>query len=177
MPQRTADARSAAEAAGIGLSGADVPGLDPHESILAHTHPAATGAASAPPGAKVCCVCGRNVSGRIRFKDKQGRYWCSDCNAGDKLPVPPAIKNHEATSACGDCGKVMPPTELSDYHGMKLCDVCRGKHQWRAKRAEERMASVARGEAIKQSRKRQVMVALGVAAILLACWAFWHFTH
>ena len=56
--------------------------------------------------AKLCHVCGENVSGRQRYRDSVGRYWCTDCREADER------KNE---SRCPDCGKLFPPDKLFEF--------------------------------------------------------------
>ena len=114
---------------------------------------------------KVCCVCGKDVNGRKRFKDAQGRYWCVACNDAGLHPIPEAAK--VGAHACGDCGKVLSAGELQDYHGQKLCEGCKVKHQLRAKREEGRMAALAREEKTKSAHRKQIIIALAVALVVL----------
>ncbi len=65
---------------------------------------------------KVCCVCGTVLNNRPRFKDSDGRYWCSACNESDHQLNRPA--------PCADCGVEMSRRDLKEVRGLLLCPVC-----------------------------------------------------
>jgi hypothetical protein len=64
---------------------------------------------------KICHVCGENVTGRQRYRDSIGRYWCADCREADER------KNE---SRCPDCGKLFPPDRLFEFQLTRVCKSC-----------------------------------------------------
>src|ERR1041384_7680768 len=52
----------------------------------------------AAPGVKICCICGADVAGKQRMKDREGRYFCYDCGVEDSKR-----KHGEAGEMCADC--------------------------------------------------------------------------
>src|SRR3989442_12348767 len=54
---------------------------------------------AAPKPEKTCYVCGKNLEGHSRRKDKLGRYWCKDCARADE-----AVKKKQEDLRCPDCG-------------------------------------------------------------------------
>src|SRR5512133_3524859 len=70
---------------------------------------------------KVCCVCGCDLTHKMRFKDGSGKYWCSRCNDAAHERTRPA--------SCADCGIEMPRDQMIEARGMVLCPVCNEKRQ------------------------------------------------
>lgn len=68
--------------------------------------------------AKVCCQCGKDLSGHTRYHDHTGAYWCRSC------------REHEKRSAksirvfCEDCHKRIDGTKVDPYDGRTLCGAC-----------------------------------------------------
>lgn len=65
---------------------------------------------------KVCCICGCDLTHKIRFKDNSGKYWCSRCNDADH--------EHKRPSPCADCGTEVPHDQLIEVGGVLLCTTC-----------------------------------------------------
>jgi hypothetical protein len=66
---------------------------------------------------KKCYVCGADLTGRVRFKDSAGHYWCKDCTSQDK-------KKREEETRCPDCGRVFPEEKLVYFQTEKVCSSC-----------------------------------------------------
>jgi hypothetical protein len=76
--------------------------------------------AAPPPGAKICCVCGKDVTNAKRAKDARG-YWCYDCHKKDKE----AERAKNPRARCPQCGRLVPADSITTYHGITLCAKCR----------------------------------------------------
>jgi DNA-directed RNA polymerase subunit RPC12/RpoP len=116
-------------------------------------------AAAATVVEKICRLCGTNLSGQRRLKDSDG-YLC----------VPCAEKLHESKKAgmvaCGECGRMLKPAGLIDYHGVKICKRCFADHQELDKFKAPPPKIVGADEAEKRRLKIWLAIA-GVLAIIL----------
>ena len=73
-------------------------------------------------GAKVCCSCGKNVSGQKRMKDSQGRYWCVPCGQADQRKKGGGGSSGETT--CAGCGGTFPTRRMQEYARQSYCKRC-----------------------------------------------------
>jgi hypothetical protein len=114
------------------------------------------------PAGKACCVCGTDLSGRTRFKDSQGRYWCPTCNEKDQLAKEPA--------ACPDCNAQMTRADLVEFKGVPVCKECWEKRRQVARREEARIQR-AEEAAREDAERRRRWFTLGiVAAVVVVLW-------
>ena len=67
-------------------------------------------------GAKLCCKCGIDVSGRKRLKDHQGRYWCPECSTSDEKR-----KKLIEQGICAGCGEAFQGHELTVIGAKTSC--------------------------------------------------------
>jgi hypothetical protein len=105
-------------------------------------------------GGKICCVCKESVSGRKRYKDAEGKYWCEDCARADSMRKHPA--------ACNDCKQMFPGTDLVEYEGVRLCRDCAGKRYVQAKRAAARKTAVAIEVEHDKIKRKRILIAVSV---------------
>jgi len=112
----------------------------------------------AAPAAKVCCQCGKDLSGKKRLRDSRG-YWCVDCHKADK------IANAPKGEKCEDCGRIVAPTALSDFGGRRICGICRNDLKETAR--EERRLSPVKTDAFQKHDRRRVYVMFGIVAVLV----------
>jgi hypothetical protein len=68
---------------------------------------------------KKCYVCGADLAGRVRLKDKLGRYWCKECSAADAR-----AKKREDELRCADCSRVFPANKLKYFQTDRVCATC-----------------------------------------------------
>ena len=68
---------------------------------------------------KRCYVCGTDLAGRVRLKDKLGRYWCKECSAADER-----AKKREDELRCADCSRVFPAGKLKYFQTDQVCATC-----------------------------------------------------
>lgn len=105
---------------------------------------------------KVCCHCGKSLSGKKRFKDSLG-YWCEACHYTQKKDE---MRDH---TPCDGCGRYVEEHKLADYEGLKMCSRCiterksRGRNRWRVTFGSEHDAQ----------EKRTLVILVVVAAVLL----------
>jgi hypothetical protein len=117
----------------------------------------------AVPGSKICCICGADVTGKRRYKDREGRYFCPDCNMLDAerkeaAPPPPSV--------CGECQKTFPREELAEENGQLICEPCRTEKIAREKRERARIAA-AEAEAELMEKRKKVLIAVSIAMAVL----------
>src|ERR1043165_666961 len=66
--------------------------------------------------AKTCYVCGVDLAGKKRLKDKLGRYWCNECAEADER-----AKKRGEELRCPDCGRVFPVGKLMYFQTERVC--------------------------------------------------------
>ena len=122
--------------------------------------------------AKVCCACGKNVTGQNRFKDAEGRYWCYDCGVEDHVR-----KHPEDGIACADCGGHFPPSKLTSFDDEIYCDPCLGKIKARKKREEARIAAASAEARAQEVRYKLFLAALMTGVVIAVALAAWVMTR
>ena len=110
------------------------------------------------PKAKVCCQCGKDLTGHRRLRDSRG-YWCYACHKLDKEA------NKPKGVACADCGRIVPEAALSEYEGLQICGACRAERKELSR--EQRRLSPVKTTAHDEMAKRRLYWVLGVVAVLL----------
>lgn len=142
--------------------------VESNETILvknrARSSDTTVGGVSAP-GSKVCCVCGADVAGKKRMKDADGHYWCYDCGMEDTVR-----KHPEQAVECVECHDKFPPTKLVEFDGSKVCSPCATKLIHAKKRAEARIAAAAEEARRDEVRKKQIMIGVGIVAVIIVLW-------
>jgi hypothetical protein len=123
-----------------------------------------------PKVGKFCCVCGKNVAGEERFKDKLGRYWCYDCGKADSEK-----KHSNDLVNCADCGQPQKRADLIQFDQLKLCDHCNKKRVWAARREKARIAAAEQEAREAEQRRQRMMIAAVVAAVVLVFAGVWMF--
>jgi hypothetical protein len=145
-------------------------GTSSAETVHAHDLSEVHSPASAPPGEKICCVCGKIVTHEERFKDKKGHYWCYDCGVAD------SHRRHGTDSVtCPECHQNFGAREMVQYEGHHLCPDCAHKHAMAVKRQATRLAAALEAE---KNARHQWRIMIG-GAVAFACAAtgllLWHF--
>jgi hypothetical protein len=69
---------------------------------------------------KVCCACGKDLTGHTRFKDSIG-YWCKDCHRTDK--------RRRQGIKCAGCGREFPEQKLILFEHEHRCATCEKERQ------------------------------------------------
>lgn len=75
--------------------------------------------------AKVCVVCGADVSSQRRVKDPQGNYYCQVCydaKLADRRAR--ATGNPEVDFECGTCRRFFAVEDVYDEGGTIICKAC-----------------------------------------------------
>jgi hypothetical protein len=111
--------------------------------------------ASMPKVEKICRICGKNLSGHRRIKDKFG-YICLACDQDEKDATA------EGLVSCGECGRKLKPAGLIDYHGTKICRRCFADHQ----EISKFKAPPPKLELHDEHEKKRLYILLAVAGVL-----------
>jgi DNA-directed RNA polymerase subunit RPC12/RpoP len=92
--------------------------VPPAPDLSDEEDPSATHLLDAPkPKGKICCMCGKDVSGKKRLRDSLG-YWCMDCHRADqKRRKPQGIP-------CPKCGRIVKPETIVVEDNQKMCSRC-----------------------------------------------------
>jgi hypothetical protein len=116
----------------------------------------------ARPGerAKLCCVCGKDITHAKRMKDAAtGRYWCVECGAAN-----PLHQRHAMDVPCPECKKYFAPLAMIKYKDHYICAECYAKHTGKGKVA---------GTGAKSSG-RKIIIALAVVAAGIILIAYYY---
>ena len=114
---------------------------------------------------KLCVVCGADVAGQPRMKDKSGAYFCIPCGKADTK------KKHSVGTPCKDCGDKFPDEQLHMHNGDQVCDGCLASR--RAKQRENSRKFRAQAEADESSHARHIQIGAGIAAVAAAGVIWW----
>ena len=113
---------------------------------------------SPAPVAKVCCKCGKDLTGKKRLRDSRG-YWCYACHKLDMEA------NKAEGVRCADCGRVVAESALTEYDGVRICSACRADRK-EFDREKKRLAPID-SKAYQQLDKNRMFWLAGVLALLL----------
>ena len=118
-------------------------------------------------GAKICCRCGADVSGKKRLKDHDGRYWCPDCSNSDERR-----KKLVASGICSGCGEAFHGPELTVIGDNTYCKPC-----LKVRARKETGGFVANVKDMlsgsRDHEKRKVLTMLIISAVIVVV-ALWH---
>lgn len=125
-----------------------------------------------PPGAKICCICGKDVTNAKRAKDARG-YWCYECHRKDKDRERAA----KPRARCPQCGRLVPAESITTYHGITLCAKCRLEEEELPNHMKLKYkAKLDKDPKAAEKQKKMVMV-LGVIVGVLLVIALLHAVH
>ena len=110
---------------------------------------------------KICVVCGANVAGKPRLKDKQGQYFCIECGEAD------SERKHSVGTPCTDCKKKFPDKELHQHNGEPVCEACLAKRHTAERDHSRRMRAQHEEEETRRARKIQISVGIGVVVLAI----------
>jgi hypothetical protein len=117
-----------------------------------------------PPDAKLCHLCGDNLTGRQRYRDSIGRYWCTDCREADE-------RRNE--SRCPDCGKLFPPDKLFEFQLTRVCKGCYRTRIDETTRKLTRMGHDAAHRKYEIARIKWMSIILAVLLVLATIHQLW----
>jgi len=110
------------------------------------------------PAPKVCCRCGKDVSGKKRYHDSLG-YWCADCHKADK------VANKPKGVRCPDCGRIVSEGAIVEYEGNRICGRCRADRKEIEK--QKRRFGKVDDTAYHDSGNKRLYILLAIFALLL----------
>jgi hypothetical protein len=110
------------------------------------------------PKPKVCCQCGKDLSGHRRLRDSRG-YWCYACHKLDKEA------NKPKGEKCPECSRVVAESAMGDFEGRRVCGKCREELKEKAK--EQRRLSPVKTDAHEELAKHRLFWIMGIAAVLV----------
>jgi hypothetical protein len=157
------------ETAAVGsVAGSGGTGTQPGTVVGTVTPPPVGGSSpSLPSGTtKVCCVCGKDVSGQRRFKDHRG-YWCEVCHRDDARKSGKVIKMR-----CPECKNTVAENLMAEYDGRMLCGGCASQHKIDDEKAQYRMMIYAREQKEKKKKLMQAAIGLSVVVGVYVLWKF-----
>jgi hypothetical protein len=134
---------------------------DTIETTALSAHSAAPAPSSGAVAEKLCCHCGKSVSGQKRFKDAQGRYWCYECGVEDHVR-----KHPEDGIACATCNGKFAPSQLSEIDDEVYCEPCAAKLKLQKKREQARIHA-AEEEARAAQKRHKLMLIGGIAVAVV----------
>ena len=117
---------------------------------------------------KLCCHCGKSVSGQKRFTDAEGRYWCYDCGVEDHVR-----KHPQDGIACAGCGEKFAPSHLVEFDDEVYCKPCEAKVKQARKREIARKAAAAQEAVEQEKRRKMLLIGAGVVAAIGLGAAVW----
>ena len=110
------------------------PIIEPATSIVPSSKP------SSSESQKLCCNCGKDVTGRKRLKDSQGRYWCPTCGKKDEKQK--KIRAEQTRTACTMCGTEIAVQNVLTYDGRFVCRKCYGEQKEMEKKTDARIGRI-----------------------------------
>jgi DNA-directed RNA polymerase subunit RPC12/RpoP len=116
-----------------------------------HTAPSA-------PVAKVCRICGKDVSGRKRVKSHAG-YACYECDKEEEKRL------NYGRVRCGACGHLVKEENLLLYEAVRICPACHAE-KTAAKKAQ--LARMGFKGARTRYESKQIVGLLALLALLAA---------
>ena len=112
---------------------------------------------------KVCRICGKNVAGHRRIRDKLG-YLCLPCSKSEDEAAA------EGLVRCGECNKRLKPAGLTDYHGTMICKKCYMDHQEMTKFKAPPPNLNAHMDEQRKSAQRTLWITAACVVFLLLVW-------
>jgi DNA-directed RNA polymerase subunit RPC12/RpoP len=121
------------------------------------------------PAAKVCRICGKDVSGEKRVKDHAG-YYCVPCAKEEEK------KEHQGRVRCRVCGHLVKEENLTLYEGTKMCPKCQRERVELQKQQIKRIGFKAARTRAELQQIYMMLAALGVLLVIMA-YGGWKLLH
>jgi hypothetical protein len=124
---------------------------------------------NSPPAEKVCCKCGKDLTGKKRLKDSLG-YWCPDCHRADE-------KSKEVQGVkCEQCGRIVPGQSLTSSDGKKICSRCLREDRALRAPGSKRFRPID-DKNFKETDKKSLIILASILGILALIILISHFLH
>lgn len=108
-------------------------------------------------GAKVCRICGKDVTGQKRYKDSLG-YWCADCHNAEKAGRVAGKKR------CSSCHRLFPIEKLIESDDERLCSTC---NRERNNQRRQVLRQAAKKRTYQLYEQKRLLMLAGVFLVLL----------
>jgi hypothetical protein len=117
------------------------------------------------PVAKLCRICGKDVTGHKRVRDHLG-YYCYECAKEQEL------KEHQGRVRCQVCGHLVKPESLTPYEGTKMCPKCHNERIEARQQQIKRMGfkGARTREEIRQLKNLLMIIGVLVVIMLFSAW-------
>jgi hypothetical protein len=110
---------------------------------------------------KICCVCGKDVTGKKRAKDSRG-YWCYDCHKAERKREKEAETSGKVR--CPTCSRWVLPGAIVNFEDQKMCMSCKNARM-EAHTGRKKFKEV--GDKHYDAHNRQRVLIMGVVLIVL----------
>jgi DNA-directed RNA polymerase subunit RPC12/RpoP len=110
------------------------------------------------PVAKVCRICGKDVTGQKRVRDHLG-YYCYECAKEVEK------KEHQGRVRCKVCGHLTKEENIQPYDGVKMCRRCRQDRDELKIQKIKRMGF--KGARTREELRRIYMMAAALVVLLV----------
>lgn len=150
------------------ISSDDEPSSSPIHSFE-KVPPARPSAAAEALSRKLCVSCGKDVTGRKRFKDSHGQYWCPDCEKLEfKRKRVEKKREDETKTVCGLCGTSVAVQNLLAYDNRFICQKCYKEQKELEKKTEARIGRINSAfEGQDWKRLIPMLAILGVCGLII----------
>ena len=121
---------------------------------------------TSPSKQKVCCMCGKDLSGKKRLKDSLG-YWCPECAKED-------LKKKEVHGTkCENCGRVVPEQSMTSVDGKKMCSRCVREQRQLREPGNKKFRAVSDNAYKEHEKRNMVLMAVAVVILLILMYIAW----
>jgi hypothetical protein len=110
------------------------------------------------PAAKICRICGKDVTGQKRAKDNTG-YYCYECAKAEEK------KERQGRVRCKVCGHLTKEENIQPYDGVKMCHRCREERDDLKKQEIKRLGF--KGARTREELRRIYLMAAALVVLLL----------
>jgi len=117
------------------------------------------------PVAKICRICGKDVAGQKRVKDRLG-YYCVECAREEDK------KEHQGRVRCRACGHLVKEENLTLYEGTRMCPKCHRERIEVQKQQIKRMGFKAARTRAEIQRIYGLVATLVVLMVIMAYGAY-----
>jgi len=145
-------------------------GMDDTEMELAAVD-APTGQKAEGAAKKVCCKCGKDVTGHRRAKDEHG-YWCYDCHKAD---LARRGVTRKPKARCPQCGRMVLAESITSYHGHTVCAKCISEQEDLPRHQQLKFRRKIDDSEQKELEKYKIMLLGGIVVLLVLVILLNHF--
>jgi DNA-directed RNA polymerase subunit RPC12/RpoP len=129
------------------------------QNAHAHADSGGTDVMPAQTAIKVCCRCGKDLSGKKRLKDSLG-YWCPECAKDD------AKAKEDKGTPCAKCHRKVPEQSMTSVDGKLVCTRCMREERELRAPGSKKFRPIS-DKSYKQDEKRNIIIMAAIAFVLL----------